>query len=57
MGWTHDIGAANGLRANAARTGRRNDREAPKPDLGVRRGRGEAQVPIELFGEWGVGLL
>ena len=54
MGWTHDIGAANGLRANGARTG---DREAPKPDLGARRGRGEAQIPKEVIGEPGCGLL
>ena len=57
MGWTHDIGAANGLRANAARTERRGDREAPKPDLGARRGRGEAHIPGELFAQRGVGLL
>ena len=54
MGWTHDIGAANGLRANGARTG---DREAPKPDLGARRGGGEAHVLKEQLGERRGGLL
>ena len=61
IGWTHEIVAvaANGLGgASAARTEfKGDDRRAIKPDLGARRGRGEAHVLIELLDERAVGPL